>query len=358
MVEPRATYRLQLGRELGFAEAAGARPLPRRARRLAPLPLALAPGPARLHARLRRRRPDQRLRGSRWGGRASHVVVGGPRFWARARPRHRPQPHGRDGREPVLARPALAREVLRPRLAHRRPPSLLRRRRVGRCADGGPGGLGGDASEGDRAGPGRCGRRRPGRPSRRPGEPAPLPGAPARSRDRARLGGEDPRAGRAAAAGLARRGHDRLRVPQRRHRALRRPGRRGAADAALPRPDRRAPSLRRGRGRGEARAGVGDVRRGGRAARREAAVRGRRRARARLLPCLPHVRRARRGPRRRRRPGSRRGSRTPRGARPDPPARGAGARRFRRALPADDARPCTRRASRTRRSTAGTGSSR
>ena len=75
-------------------------------------------------------------------------------------------------------------------------------------------------------------RRAAGRPSRRARRPAGLPGAAARRRRRARLGGEDPRPRRAAAR-LARRGHGRLRVPQRRRRAVRRPGRRGAADRAV-----------------------------------------------------------------------------------------------------------------------------
>ena len=61
------------------------------------------------------------------------------------------------------------------------------------------------------------------RPSRRARRPARLPRAAPRRRRRARLGREDPRAGRAPAR-LAGRGHDRLRVRERRHGALRRPG--------------------------------------------------------------------------------------------------------------------------------------
>ena len=68
------------------------------------------------------------------------------------RARHRPEPHGGDGREPVLARPALAGAVLRPRLAHGLAPALLRRRRARRRADGGSRGLGDHAREGARAG--------------------------------------------------------------------------------------------------------------------------------------------------------------------------------------------------------------
>ena len=72
---------------------------------------------------------------------------------------------------------------------------------------------------------------------------------------RARLGREDPRPRRAAAR-LARRGHGRLRVPQRRRGAVRRPGGRGAADRAVGRDLRRRAAVRRLRGRGQARAGA------------------------------------------------------------------------------------------------------
>ena len=74
----------------------------------------------------------------------------------------------------------------------------------------------------------RAADRPPGR-ARRPGR---LPAAAARGRRPPRVGGEDPRPRRAAAR-LARRGHGRLRVPQRRRGAVRRPGRRGAADRAV-----------------------------------------------------------------------------------------------------------------------------
>ena len=76
MTDVRATYRLQLGPDLGFRGGARARPVPRGARRLAPLPLAVAPGPRGLDARLRRRRPDARLGGSRRRGRAA-LALGG-----------------------------------------------------------------------------------------------------------------------------------------------------------------------------------------------------------------------------------------------------------------------------------------
>ena len=68
--------------------------------------------------------------------------------------------------------------------------------------------------------------------------------AAARRGRRARVGGEDPRPGRAAAGVVAGRRDGRLRVPQRRGGAVRRPGRRGPPDRALGRPRRRrcAPS--------------------------------------------------------------------------------------------------------------------
>ena len=109
---------------------------------------------------------------------------------------------------------------------------------------------------------------------------------------RARVGGEDPRPRRAAAR-LAGRGHGRLRVPQRRRRAVRRPGRRGAADRPVGRAVGRRPPVRRGRLRGQARAGARAVRARGRPAAPRGAARGRRaRAHARLAARLPHLRRA------------------------------------------------------------------
>ena len=122
----------------------------------------------------------------------------------------------RRGREPVLARPALAREVLRPRLAHR-----LHRRffDVGELA----GVRMEDPRSGEHAREGARARARTGS-STGCGSTIPT-GSPTRAgtssgcarRRRARLGREDPRAGRAAAR-LAGRGDDRLRVPERRRR--------------------------------------------------------------------------------------------------------------------------------------------
>ena len=81
----------------------------------------------------------------------------------------------------------------------------------------------------------------------------------------ARLGREDPPPRRGAAR-LAGRGHRRLRVPQRRGGAVRRPGRRGRADRPLRRADGRDAGVRRGRARGPGPAGDDDVRARGRAA--------------------------------------------------------------------------------------------
>ena len=66
-----STYRLQLHAGFGFARRRGDRPVPRAARRLAPLPLADPAGRARLDARLRRRRPHARLGRARRARRAS-----------------------------------------------------------------------------------------------------------------------------------------------------------------------------------------------------------------------------------------------------------------------------------------------
>ena len=181
-------------------------------------------------------------------------------------------------------------------------------------------------------------RRAADRPSGRARRPGRLPAAAARGRRPARVGGEDPRPRRAAAR-LARRGHGRLRVPQRRRGAVRRPGGRGAADRAVgveisgdERPFARL------RGRGQARAGADHVRARGRPAAARGAARGRRaRARARLAAGLPDLRRAVVGARRARGPRGDRGGRAAGVARARAAARGARLGRVRHALPADDA---------------------
>ena len=97
----RATYRLQLTPELGFAQRARARAVPARARHLATSTCRRPAGARGLDARLRRRRPAPRLRRARRRGRVPRARRRGPR----RDPRHRPEPHGGGRREPVLARP-------------------------------------------------------------------------------------------------------------------------------------------------------------------------------------------------------------------------------------------------------------
>src|SRR5579884_3270419 len=236
-------------------------PLPPRPRRLASLPLARAPGALGLDARLRRRRPDARVGRARRRGGAARALRGRARGRAGHDPRRRPESHGGlGGGELPLAGARAPRPLLRLGRAERLVPPLLRHRRARRRARRGSRGLRGDARQGARARRRRARRRAPHRPSRRPREPPRVPGAAPRARRRAHLGGEDARARRAAAGRLACRGHDRLRVRERRNRALRRPGRRGAADPAVRRAERGAPTVRRGRPRGEARGGEDDLR--------------------------------------------------------------------------------------------------
>ena len=127
----RATYRLQLGSALTLRRRARARPVPARPRRQPPLPLAGAPGAARLDARLRRDRPAQgrrpaRRRRARCGRSARRRAT---RAWARCSTSSRTT--WRPIRENhVLARPGAARALLRRRPRDRPPPALLRHRRA------------------------------------------------------------------------------------------------------------------------------------------------------------------------------------------------------------------------------------
>ena len=254
--------------------------------------------------------------------------------------RHRPEPHGDERREPVLARPALAREVLRPRLAHRAAPPVLRRRRARRRADGGSRGLRGDAREGRRARAARAlidGVRD--RPSRRAREPA-----RATSSGCARPGSSTSGSRRSSsrASGCAEwpvEGTTGYEFLERRHGALRRSRRRGAADAAVRGADRRASgrspssrprrsSSRRGRPSSEEAAQLA----------RQAALRSRRRGGARRASTSTAPTSSRTRARRRTTTAPRSSEAgLPDGAGADPPARGARARRVRRPLPADDA---------------------
>ena len=88
-------------------------------------------------------------------------------------------------------------------------------------------------------------RRAADRPPGRARGSAGLPRAAARRRRRARVGGEDPRPRREAARVVAGRGDGRLRVPQRRGGALRRPGRPRPPHRPLARPLRRPAAVPR-----------------------------------------------------------------------------------------------------------------
>ena len=153
---------------------------------------------------------------------------------------------------------------------------------------------------------------------------------------RARLGREDPDADppTRASARLAGRGHGRLRVPQRRHGALRRPGLRGRDDRAVRRPHGRGLGVPGGRTRRAGRAGDDDLRARGRPPARPPR-RPRRRRRAVRAAGLPHLRRAVERPGRARGPRGDRGRRDGRAAGPRAAPRGARPRRVRRPLPAD-----------------------
>ena len=217
-----------------------------------------------------------------------------------------------------MGRRTAAREGVRLGPGERVVPPLLHDRRARRRARRGSRGLRADAAQGARARARGTGRRAPRRPSRRARRPARLPRAAPRGRRRARLGREDPRAGRAPPR-LAGRGHDRLRVRERRDGALRRPGRRGAAHALVRGVDGRDALVRGDRGRGEARARAHRLHAGVRPAPlargRAAGGSGRRAAR------LPHVRRALVGPCRGGRPCCARG--VAGAAAPHPAPRGA-----------------------------------
>ena len=177
MTELRATYRLQLGGEFGFAAGARARAVPARPRRLAPLPAAVVPGArrARRTATTSSTRRSISRRARRRGGvrRARRARCSEAGHGDRAR--HRPQPHGDRRREPLLDRPGAARAVLRHRPGDRPPPALLRHRPPRRRAPGGPGGVRGDARAGAAAGARGRGRRAADRPSRRARRPRRLP---------------------------------------------------------------------------------------------------------------------------------------------------------------------------------------
>ena len=255
----RATYRLQLGRGADVRARRGARPLPARARRLAPVPLARVRGARRAPRTATTwstRRGSRTRSAARTGFRALAAAARAARAWGScstsSRTTWRPTTRTRTGPTSGGAR--------RSSTSTRRPagtgasststtsPACARRIR-------------------------RCSRRRTGSRSALVGEGlvdglridhpdglADPAGYLERLRDGgvdARLGGEDPRPRRAAAR-LARRGDGRLRVPQRRRGAVRRPGRRGAADRAVGGAERRRAPVRGLGARGQARAGAHD----------------------------------------------------------------------------------------------------
>ena len=321
---------------------------------LAPLPLAVAAGARRLDPRLRRRRPDPRL-ATRWAGR--RACARWPARGPRHRARHRPNHMGVSDENRWWADERAARAVLRldpatagtgasststtsPACASRTPRSSTRRtaRSSSSCATGVLDGLRVDHPDGL-------------------ADPARLPARACATRGAEHVWVEKILAPRRAAARLAGRGHGRLRVPQRRRGAVRRPGRRGGLTALYASsPASRGRSTRSPRR--PARAGHDDVR----AARSTACARC---ATSTAWPSaagraagLPHLRRAvvRAG----------RGGR-PRGDRAPPAARAARARAAPRASAATtsssraSSRPRRRsrpRASRTPPSTATCGCSR
>ena len=247
-----ATYRLQLLPHLDFEEARDARAL---SRELGVSHLYLSPSlqaasgsthgydvvdPTRLSDEL--------------GGRGG--VPAALRLGPRGHSRRRPEPHGRERREPVLARAAHAREVLRPRLAKRAASAgSSTSTSWPACESRMPRSSRRPTRRSSSSSPKGCSTESASITSDGLAEPGALPRAPPRGRASSSLGREDPRAGRAA-AGLAGRGHDRVRVRERRHAPVRRPGSRGAADAALRRAHRRDAPVRGDRRRGEARAGA------------------------------------------------------------------------------------------------------
>ena len=194
---------------------------------------------------------------------------------SRDRAGHRAQPHGRLRREPLVGGRARARADLRLR------PRDGWYRRFFDIDD-----LAGVRVEDPavfdahpRQGPRARARRRDRRPARRPPRRARRPGGlPASACAPPALGtcGWRRSCTPRAAAGLARRGHRRLRVPRRRGGAVRRPGGRGGAHAAGRRP---ASRVRGRRGARPARAGGDDLRARGRAPARRCSTRRRHRRR-------------------------------------------------------------------------------
>ena len=303
-----------------------------RSRRQPPLPLAGAPGPRRGRRTATTSSTRRRCRPTS-AARPGCVALGRGR--TRPRPRHRPEPHG--GRRPRTRSGATkpAGEVLRPRPRDRRAPPLLRRRRARRRAGRGPGGVRGDAR--DDPAP----RRR--RASSTACASTTRTASPTRAAYLERL----------RAAGVEHVWVEKILETGERLRDWPVEGTTGyefladvqalfvdpAGRGRVHRARRRGPAVRRGRGRGQARAGRDDVRsprceRLRRLARRP----GDRRGRSPRCSVYRTLRRARDGPGRRRR-SARAGGRPAGPARAAPPGtRPPGARRVRHPLPADDGR--------------------
>ena len=164
----RGTYRLQLGPDLSFDDAR-ARCRTSAARRLPPLPVAVAAGAARLDARLRRDRPAPDLGGPRRRGRVPRArPAAGLGVLLDIVPNHM----ATDDANPFWSDAELRERFFDIDPRTRPPPPLLRHRRARRRARGGPRGLRDDPRAGARARRGGAGRRpahRPPRRARRPG---------------------------------------------------------------------------------------------------------------------------------------------------------------------------------------------
>ena len=224
----RCTYRLQLGPGLGFRAARGLVPYLRAARRLAPLPVAVVAGAAGLDARLRRRRPDPDLGRSRRRGRVPRALRRpGLGVVLDVVPNHMAADEQQNPfwRDPLWRakffdldwRTGIAPPLLRRRRA--RPGCARRTRRCSRrctrtcsssCARGSSTGSGSTT--------------RTGSPTRA------LPASGCASRESTTSGSRRSSSPASALRDWPIEGTTGLRVPERRDRALRRPGRRGAAD--------------------------------------------------------------------------------------------------------------------------------
>ena len=246
MTELRATYRLQLGGGFGFAAGARARALPARPRDLAPLPAAVLPGARGLHARLRRRRPGLDLeRARRRGGvlrarRAPRARPGWGSCSTSSRTTWRPTTRTASGRDPELREQFFDIDAETGR--HRR---FFDIDHLAARAPGGPGGVRGDARAGAAARARGRRRRAADRPSGRARRPRRLPRSACATAASSTSGWRRSSTPASTLRDWPVDGHRRLRVPQRRLRAVRRPRRRGAADRPVGRGLRRRPALRR-----------------------------------------------------------------------------------------------------------------